>query len=98
MTVTEFYDCDMRELYAFIEERSQVQADHVEQMWDYSRHIMWAGVKPHIEKNLEPWQLIRLKRDGRREELTPWENQELEAWNRKMDQEMIKEGKQLVSW
>lgn len=98
MSVSEFYECELREVYAFLEERSQAEVDRMQQEWDYARHIMWAAIKPHVEKNIEPWQLIRLKRDGKREELTPWENQQVEEWNKRMDEEMILEGKTIVSW
>lgn len=89
MTVSEFWQCRPIDSHLFLKARIAARNDEVEQGWDYTRHEMWAAIKPHVEKDLKPHQLIRLKRDGKEIDLTPYDAQELKKWNEEMDKQML---------
>lgn len=88
MSIEEFYDCSNRELDNYLLAKSEAKRDEIEQAWDFTRHIMYAAIQPHNEKQIKPRDLIKLDRDGNRLELSPYENQELKKWNAKMDEGM----------
>ena len=89
MSITDFWRSRPIDTHLFIRAKMEAKQDEIEQNWDYTRHSMWASIKPHIEKDIRPHQLIKLKRDGALGELSPYELQELKKWNEQMDKEMI---------
>jgi hypothetical protein len=88
MSIQEFYKSNDRELYNFLEAKSEALREKREHEWDMARHIMWASVQPHVDKKLRPSEFIKLSTDGNRADLSDWENQELKKWNAKMDEGM----------
>lgn len=89
MTVSEYYECTDRDLYNFVRARYELINEDREQMWDYSRHIMWASLAGMTGKPDSPTKVIRLKRDGKEVELTPYLKQEISEWSKKMDAEIL---------
>jgi len=89
MSISEFWKSTDRELFNFVEARSQGLKESREHDWDVARHIMWASYQPHADKKLRVQDFVKLSTDGNRDDLTEWENQELKKWNAKMDEGMI---------
>lgn len=88
MSINEFWECDNRELDNFIRAKVEQREEQIEQEWDYTRSIIWAIFQCQTEKKLRVTDFVKLKRDGNRADLTPYENQELKKWNAKMDEGM----------
>lgn len=89
MTVSEFYESSPRDIYNYIIGRStQIQFD-IEQGWDYVRYVMAGSMIPYSTKSIRPTDIIKLDRDKiKMPGLTPYEQQELERWSKRMDEEM----------
>ncbi len=86
MSLSEYYEATDRDVYNFIKAGFQRLEEEREQMWDYTRHIMWAQMASMTGKPKEPRNVMQLKRD--KVELTPYTEQEIREWSKRMDKEM----------
>ena len=94
MTITEFYECQPRDVYIFLDAMYENKQDRIEQEWDYTRQVMWAIFQKDNTQELKPSRFIRLKRDGPMvAEITPYQQQELDRWSEECDEDMP-----LVDW
>jgi hypothetical protein len=88
MSISYFYDSTPRELYNFIRAKREALEERQEQELDYMRHVMWSSMVMHTTTKIKPDQILRLKRDGKQIELTPYLKQEVSKWEQEMDKEM----------
>ena len=94
MTITEFYECQPRDVYIFLDAMYENKQDRIEQEWDYTRMIMWSNLQPNSKDPIRFSSIIRLKRDGAMvAEISPYEQQELDRWSEECDEDMP-----LVDW
>lgn len=77
-----------------MEGRTQSLEFEVEQGWDYTRHLM-AAVISSMCKATRPDQIITLKRDGKKVDLSGFEKQQLEDFNEALDEELLEEGEEV---
>ncbi len=88
MSISDFYESTPRELYNFIRAKREAAEERHEQELDYMRHVMWSAMVMHTTTKIKPDQILRLKRDGKQIELTPYLKQEVSKWEQEMDREM----------
>lgn len=86
MSLTEYYEATDRDVYNFIRAGYERLNEDREQMWDYTRHVMWSQMASMTGKPKEPKNVMQLGRDGI--EITPYQKQELREWSKRMDKEM----------
>ena len=89
MSVSEYYECTSRDVYNFIRAKLEGEEEQREQEWDNTRHIMLSVFASMTGKPDTPDKVIKLKRDKKAIEITPYTKQEIERWAAKMDKEML---------
>lgn len=89
MSVSEYYECTARDVYNFIRAKIKGEEERHEQEWDYTRSIMWYTMMSMTGEPKSPDKVIRLKRDKKIIEITPFTQQEIDKWAAKMDKEML---------
>lgn len=88
MSIRDFYDASPRDTYNAVKAWQEAQELEYENTWDVTRHIMWASIAPHITKRIKVTDLVKLKRDRLNIELDPYDQQQLDEWERRQDEEM----------
>lgn len=90
MSLSDFYECTPRDTYNFVLAGKEKSESDIEQMYDYTRRIMWASVAAMQGGGKYKYSdFIKLKRDGsNNEELTPFQKQEIEKLSKEWDNEM----------
>ena len=91
MTISEFIEASPRDTWNVIKAGIEKQIEEREEHRDYVRHVMWASLAAMGGK-LKPSDLIKLERDKKDIDLTPYQKQEVDDWAKRMDEEMRQAG------
>jgi len=88
MTIAEWWDSTEMDLYNFFRAKNEKRIEDIEQMYDYTRRIMWASIASMNGDKIKPSDLIPLTRDQANKEMTAFEKQELKRLMKEMDNQM----------